>query len=134
MTEENKAALDKCPFCSSDARLQTDKGRTGKVCISSYFRQYAHCKNKKCGLMTRIFKRPGQATQAWNNRAKIDDALEELQELVETLEKAIRGTSKWFDREFGQIGSRNDGMRQEVERSVIQPMRDIVSKHKKVQG
>lgn len=64
MTEE----LKPCPCCNSDARLHTEKGKAGKVCISSWFRQYAYCKNKKCGLRTTVFKRPNLATTAWNTR------------------------------------------------------------------
>lgn len=58
-----------CPFCGGEARRQTDKGRSGKVCVSQYFRQYVHCKNKKCYVMTKVFKRPGLATEAWNTRS-----------------------------------------------------------------
>lgn len=51
-------------------------------------------------------------------------------DLVKALEKSIRGCEKWLDIEYGKIGQPNDAMRQVVENTIIQPLKDTLAKHK----
>jgi len=55
-----------CPCCGKKPYVAKKKGGTGTACRSRYYREYVTC---KCGMMTKQYKRPGQAVAVWNNRS-----------------------------------------------------------------
>jgi hypothetical protein len=67
MTETEK--LKPCPHCQGVARLVRKTGQHGTAARSKWLREQVVCQTKKCGAMSAVFKRPGQALTAWNTRA-----------------------------------------------------------------
>jgi hypothetical protein len=56
--------LEPCPCCGKFARLTFENGHSRLG--AGWHREQVKC---HCGLMTKVFKRPGQASKAWNRRA-----------------------------------------------------------------
>lgn len=83
--------LDPCPCCGKAARLIFENGHSPLG--TGWHREHVKC---HCGLMTKVFKRPGQAPKAWNRRAisGLDAIREELR--VAMLEQNISGTRETY--------------------------------------
>lgn len=78
-----------CPVCGSPARVARKSGVTGVAVRSRFYRERVICKNKRCELQTKEFKRPGQAVAAWNQRAPeptVGEALEALRAVKDMVE------------------------------------------------
>lgn len=137
----------KCPICGEgDMRKSFDEDAS-----------YIHCVNSACGsnggdnfdgLQSTTLEIPAdnKATLVcFNNMnagrqfchdypvhaATIRRALQSpsarVLQLETALRKAIRGTELWLDQIHGKLGSPNDGMRQESEKTIIAPMKEALS-------
>ncbi len=65
MSEE--ATIEPCPCCQQKASLEKRQGMQ-RVTSGAWYRERAYCRNKKCGMTTAVFNKPGQAITAWNTR------------------------------------------------------------------
>ena len=74
MTQE--AQLKACPCCNRKASLERRRGMQTAT-SGKWYRERVYCRNKKCGLTTATFNRPGQAISAWNTRTP-DSVIAEL--------------------------------------------------------
>lgn len=88
MTQE--AQLKACPCCNRKASLERRRGMQTAT-SGKWYRERVYCRNKKCGLTTATFNRPGQAISAWNTRTP-DSVIAELVEAAEAIERYLRET------------------------------------------